>query len=107
MGVFGRGGTRFFHALDEIGNGADECPHVFGGRDFNSVLDAAEKFLAFARLAESTPALLARRRDLRRYRRDVHAVHILSRNINRRGGGDYGNLLRVSGYGRHVGIILS
>ena len=48
MGVFGRGGTRFFHAFDEIGNGADEYPHVFGGRDFDSVFDAAENFLAVA-----------------------------------------------------------
>ena len=59
MGVVGRGGARFFHAFDENGTRADEYPHVFSGRDFDSVFDAAENFLAVVAHAESAPTALA------------------------------------------------
>ena len=107
MGKFGRGSARFFPALDENRNGADEYPHVHGGRDTDSAGGAAQKIFRVVRSAESTSAAVARRGDLRRDWRGVHAVHIFSRHRTWRGGGGDSHLLRVPGNGRHVGKFLS
>ena len=49
---------------------------------------------------------VARRDNLRHHRRNVHAVHLLSSNFNRRGGRDNRHNLRVPGNGCGLGIIL-
>ena len=106
LGIFGRRGTRLFLALGKICNGADKYPHVFGGRNSDFVVNAAEKFFHIDWNFKASSATLARRDNLRDNRNHVYAVHIFSRNINRRSGGDNCNLLRLPGDGRHVGIIL-
>ena len=107
MGKFGRRGTRFFYALGKIGNGVDEYPNVFGGRDFNFNLDAKEKFLAVTGITEQKAAIVARSCDLRNYRRNVHAIHLFSSDFHRRRGGNDRNLLCMSRNGRDLGIVLS
>ena len=59
LGIVGRRGTRFLRAFVKVGNGADEYSHVHGGRDFNFVVGAAEKFSAIARYAQPSPAFVA------------------------------------------------
>ena len=107
MGKFRRGSPRFFHAVGQNYNGADQYPNVRCGNDFDFNGNAQEKFLGDAQHPQSSPATLARRDNLRDCRHDFNTVHIFSGNFNRRSGGGYSHNLRLSGNGRDLGVGVS